>query len=120
MAHILIADDDQIILDLTRHWLEQGGHSVAGALSGQDAQRQLCAGSFDLLITDLAMPNVDGIELIQDVKKLMPALKILAMSGKDKTGTGILKAAKVLGADSTISKPLEQVSFVEAAEALLS
>ena len=119
MARIIIADDDQSILDLTRHWLEKAGHTVDVALDGQFARKHLEQSGYDLLITDLAMPHVDGIELIVETKKTSPGLKILVISGKDKTGQGLLKAAKRLGADQAIAKPLEELIFIEAVEALL-
>lgn len=119
MAQILVVDDDQIILDMARAWLEEAGHTITEAMDGRAAHSQLSQAGFDLLVTDLAMPHVDGIELIQDVRNMYPALKIMAMSGKDQTGTGLLRAAKTLGADSAIPKPLEQRIFVEAVDALL-
>ena len=116
---ILVVDDDQVIVDLMRYWLEKNEHTVVEASDGRAALGQLNQADFDLLITDLAMPHVDGIELIQEVKKTSPTQKILAVSSKDKTGSGLLKAATTLGADGAIPKPLDESSLLSAVAALL-
>lgn len=119
MANIVVADDDQTMLDLMRHWLESSGYSVVEALDGQAAFDLLSDLTCDLLITDLAMPKMDGIELIQMVRTQSPDLRFLAISAKDQTGAGVLKAATTLGANDAISKPLEELNFIEIVEGML-
>lgn len=118
-ANIVVADDDQTMLDLMRHWLESFGYSVVEALDGQAAFDLLSDSTCDLLITDLAMPKMDGIELIQMVRTQSPDLRFLAISAKDQTGAGVLKAATTLGANDAISKPLEELNFIEIVEGML-
>lgn len=120
MAKVLIVDDDQAILDIVEIWLEGEGHSVQKALDGDAALEQSDAEDFDLMITDIIMPKTEGIQLIIKIRKKHENMRIIAISGgKNKEGN-YLDAAKKLGADSILSKPLEQTSFVNAVNDLLN
>lgn len=104
---ILVADDEEGIRKLISHWLERAGHSVACAASGQEASRILRRQQFDLVITDVVMPDGDGFELIAEFRKAQPTTRILAISGGGKylQGADCLKMAKGLGAHSVVMKP---------------
>lgn len=70
---------------------------------------------FDLVVTDLLMPNVDGIEIIRDIRKHDASLKILAMSGGDHTTHFLhLNAAQALGADDVLKKPFDEDTLLAA------
>ena len=83
MARILLADDDVTSRDLVVRALEMDAHHVEAVSNGTDALARLAQGAeaFDLLISDVQMPGLDGIELARKVAALLPDLPILLMSG---------------------------------------
>jgi two-component system, cell cycle response regulator CpdR len=81
MARILIADDEVSGRDLTRAMLEAAGHAVACADNGADALAALTAGPFDLLISDIQMPEMDGLTLAAKALEQRPSLRVILMSG---------------------------------------
>lgn len=81
MARILIVDDDRAILEFAARALAGGGHDVVRADTAFVALDHLSTRSFDLLLTDIAMPEMDGIALALKASKDFPALRILLMSG---------------------------------------
>jgi CheY-like chemotaxis protein len=81
VARILLADDDKGSLDLVRRALELDGHAVTTAEDGSEALALLQAGSFDLLVADVQMPGLDGIELARRALELLPSIRLLLMSG---------------------------------------
>jgi two-component system cell cycle response regulator CpdR len=80
MARILLADDDKGSLDLVRRALEMEGHGVATAEDGSDALGQFEASMFDLLIADVQMPGLDGIELAQRAMSSRPGQRVILIS----------------------------------------
>jgi len=110
---ILIADDEPGIRDLLVRWLGGRGHVVACADCGQNASRMLGQQRFDLVITDVVMPDGDGFELIPAVRKSQPEARILAISGGGKyiPSSDCLTLARGLGAHAALLKPFnwEQV-----------
>jgi DNA-binding response OmpR family regulator len=124
MAHILVIDDEQAIVDALRQILERAGHEVLVAPHGESALRlfdsQFDLYPIDLVITDIWMPEQDGLETIMQLRKRSSAIKILAMSGGGRYGLmEFLKVAKQLGADSTLHKPFTQMEVLEAVRGLL-
>jgi CheY-like chemotaxis protein len=116
MARVLIVDDDAICRAIAVEALSQDGHVCQEAEDGEVATRRLAHTPMDLVITDLLMPNKEGIETIMEIRKLWPGMKIIAMSG----GSGaaapdqLLKMAARLGADETLIKPLRAQTLKEA------
>lgn len=106
---ILVADDEPGIRDLLEHWLTSQGHNVQTADGGQQAMRLLLQGSFDLVVTDVVMPDGDGFELIPAIRKIRPDARILAISGGGRyiPGGDCLSLARGLGAHATIIKPFD-------------
>ncbi len=104
---ILVADDEDGIRTLLTHWLERAGHRIDCAASGREASRLLRQKSFDLVITDVVMPDGDGYELIAEVRRIQPRARIVAISGGGKylEGADCLKIARGLGAHSVVMKP---------------
>ena len=104
---ILVADDEDSIRSLVQHLLSSNGHKVAVASNAPDAFEQMKLRQFDLVITDILMPDGDGVDLITELKKVQPDARILAMSGGGRylEGSDYLKLAKGLGAHSAIKKP---------------
>jgi CheY-like chemotaxis protein len=104
---ILVADDEDGIRQLLHHWLEGRGHTVAVVDSAQAAIRLLGQQPFDLVITDVVMPDGDGFELIAAIRKAQPNTRIVAISGGGKylEGNDCLRMARGLGAHAVVMKP---------------
>jgi len=109
MNSILIIDDEAPIRSMLRLILERAGYTVIEAADGVEGIGLYRSQPTDLIITDLIMPNKDGIGMIIDLKKEFPAIKIVAMSGGGlNKPDGYLKGAKQLGAKHTLSKPIDR------------
>jgi two-component system, chemotaxis family, chemotaxis protein CheY len=121
VASILVIDDEAPMRRSVAMALEKRGHALSEAADGAEALRILAARSIDLVITDLLMPETDGIETILELRRLYPATKIIAISGGGdyQSGKGFLRAAESLGADRTLAKPFEFRELLPAVEALL-
>ena len=102
-ASVLVVDDDDV-RNVLRWMLEGGGYRVLEAGDGHQALAQVRSQHVDLVLTDLVMPEREGIETIQAIRREWPSLKVIAMSGA--FGGEILRVAKLLGAHSTLQKPL--------------
>jgi len=99
MARILVVDDDAIARSLLSAALANQGHEVEEARDGREGSALAKTIPFDLVITDIFMPEKDGIELIQELRAHDPALKIIAISGGYQfKGMNVLKVAQHLGA----------------------
>lgn len=81
MARVLIAEDDAAVREFVSRALSHGGHEVATANDGLEALGVLDDETFDLLVTDIVMPNLDGIALALKVAKEYPAMPVLLMTG---------------------------------------
>lgn len=79
--HILLADDEQFILDLMQMVLAGAGHTVRAVPDGGQALKAYEAERFDLVITDLSMPHLDGSALAKEIKGRDPAQKVVLLSG---------------------------------------
>jgi len=101
---ILIADDEPAVRSLFQDALTEAGYQVLAASNGREAMEIVRAAHPDLVITDLVMPNQEGVETIQMIRKEFPAIKIVAMSGA--LGGQFLRALGRLGADASLTKPV--------------
>jgi CheY-like chemotaxis protein len=117
-ASIVIADDDPGIRKLLREVLRTSGYHVLEAANGKHAVDHICRNHVDLLVTDLVMPDQEGIETIGEVRARFPSLRILAMSGG--FGEAFLNVARKVGADYIIRKPFETGAIREAIRGLLA
>ncbi|MBL9203184.1 MAG: response regulator [Opitutaceae bacterium] len=106
---ILVADDEEGIRGLLDHWLSEAGHNVQTADCGQQAVRLLQQEPFDIVITDVVMPDGDGFELIPAIRKIQPEARILAISGGGRyiPGGDCLSLARGLGAHASVIKPFD-------------
>lgn len=119
MAKILIIDDDQDILDFASVSLADK-YDISTALNGEAGMFACDKASFDLILTDIFMPFRDGLDLIREVRKLDPSIKIIAMTGRFGVGhTDYLKAAQVIGAAETLQKPFTRQELLAAVDRLL-
>jgi CheY-like chemotaxis protein len=106
MSVILLIEDDNEMRDMLKTALIRKDHVVIEAENGKEALIHFKPGVTDLVITDLIMPDEDGLKVIMKIRKLKPAIKVIAISGGGKAGPGsYLNLAKVLGADAVYSKP---------------
>ncbi len=96
--------------DLLRLWLVEAGHVVMLAASGKAAGQLMLKHPFDLVITDVLMADGDGLELIEQMKRVQPASRILAISGGGRyiEGDDCLKIARGFGAHWALMKPFNR------------
>ncbi len=121
MAKILVIDDDDVLRGILRQYLELSGYDVIDTNDAGEAPKILREQPCDLVITDIFMPNQDGIETIIHLKAEFPELKIVAMSGGGSIGSlDYLQQAEELGADRTFTKPLDTDKFLSGLKDLLS
>jgi DNA-binding response OmpR family regulator len=121
MARILVLDDELSILLMLKKMLEKAGHVVDTALNGKEGMELFDKNKPDLLITDIIMPEREGLETIFELRRNYPDLKIIAISGGGRIGpSGYLPGAKLLGANLVFQKPLAPREFLAAVTDLLS
>jgi CheY-like chemotaxis protein len=101
---VLVVDDDATVREAVALVLESAGHVAERAGGGRQALAALAAGRFDAVVTDLYMPELDGLELIRAARRVLPNLRLIAMSGST-AGFDYLRAACVFGADAALRKP---------------
>ena len=121
MAKIFVFDDEISILLMVKKMLEKNGHEVETALNGKEGIELFEKGKPDLLITDIIMPEKEGLETIFTIKKKYPDLKIIAISGGGRIGPDeYLPVAKLLGASAVFQKPLIPKEFMQTVTDLLN
>jgi CheY-like chemotaxis protein len=108
MRTVLVADDDPTLRGALKLGLEGAGYQVRLARNGAEAFALQQENPCDVLVTDIFMPDCDGFEAIDRIRKLSPRTKIIAMSGDAKRVKGeVLSAAALVGADATLKKPFQ-------------
>jgi len=121
MPGILIVEDDRDLREMLKVSLQRRKYTVLEADNGKDALRRFKPHVTDLVITDLIMPEEDGLKVIMKLREIKPSIKIIAISGGGKAGPGsYLNLAKVLGADAIFSKPFSLNELTGKIESLLS
>ncbi|MEI7911586.1 MAG: response regulator [Verrucomicrobiota bacterium] len=121
MAKILLVDDNAELLAMAALFLRRAEHVVTTAGDGKEVMHLVEDNAFDLVITDLVMPEKEGIETIIELHRKMPALKILAISGGGSIqGKDYLAAALDFGAARTLAKPFSGIELLAAVSDLLS
>jgi len=113
MATILVIDDQKPILTLLRDALERDGHEVLEAVNGRLGLALYRERSADVIITDILMPEMNGLELILELTRSFPNVKVIAMSGGLESEGGP-NAAKLLGARQTFQKPFDIRALLDA------
>ena len=120
MARILVIDDDAQIQVMLRQVLERAGYEVVDAPDGKVGIELYREQKADLVITDLIMPEKEGIETIRELRGEFPDVKIIAISGGGVIGPeNYLCLARGLGALRTFSKPVERKEIIETVQELL-
>jgi CheY-like chemotaxis protein len=108
VARILLVEDDEAVREILRKALVSAGHAVEEASNGDVALAAYRREAADVVITDLVMPDKDGLETIMVLRRIDPAVKIIAMSGGGRTlGSGqlYLETARSIGALQILAKP---------------
>lgn len=131
MSSILIIDDEEDIRDALEMVLESAGYEVRTASNGNEAIELQRSEPADLIITDIIMPEKDGVNTIKEIRQEFPGIRIIAISG----GGGVdlltyrpeaiktsayLSAAKEAGADQIFTKPFERKDLIQAVDELLN
>lgn len=121
MSSILLIDDEQQVLEVLGEMLRLEGHEVECAGNGMEAMELSEQRDFDLVITDLIMPEKEGLETIVDLRKSSEDIPILAMSGGGRIGPrDYLETAKFVGANATLMKPFARAELIATIDELLS
>jgi len=115
---ILVVDDEADIRELLTEYLEMKGYDVEDACDGQDAIDRFAASPADAVVTDIRMPRLDGLRLIERLRAVDPDLPIIAMTGH--LAPEDLEEARTLGADTVLKKPISIREFSEHLEQLLA
>lgn len=115
--HVFFVDDKPKVRKMVSRTLEQAGLKVSCFANATECLKQLRCRTCDLLITDVKMPEMDGIELLTEVKHIIPSLPVLVITGYGDIPMAV-KALKV-GASEFIEKPLDRQSFLSAVESVL-
>lgn len=113
MAKILIIDDQEPIRGLLRAILEGVGYEVSEAVNGREGLALCQERPVDLVITDIVMPEMNGLDLILELTRESLSVKVIAMSGEQGTDDH-LHAAKLLGARETLHKPFDLEHLLDA------
>ena len=120
MAHILLVDDEPLVVEALSNAIVKKGHTVVTAKDGNQGMERFVEGKFDLVITDIIMPDKEGIEMIMEMRRHAPHTRILAISGGGRTGSvEFLQMAKKLGATATLRKPIRLAELYQTLEECL-
>lgn len=121
MKRILIIDDEESALDLLRRILEQEGHEVAAARNGQEGVEIFRRQQFDLVVTDMVMPVKDGLKTILELRRVDPAIPLIAISGGGAIAKErYLNVAGYIEGVCTLPKPFSRVELLSAIDKLLN
>jgi len=116
MAIILVVDDDEMDRELARAVLESAGHEVCFALDGEAALQTCRKRMVEVVVTDLAMPDFNGLRFIMDFRKAGYETPIIALSGK---AADQLDLAEDYGANLTLCKPIDGPKLLQSVQVLL-
>ena len=121
MKRILVIDDDEIVNDMLVQFLTEAGYEVEGVRDGVQGVQAAETKLFDLIVSDIVMPEKEGLETIIEIRGKKKNLPVIVISGGGKvTADEYLNLAKVFGADYTFKKPIELDQFLEAVRHCLS
>jgi DNA-binding NtrC family response regulator len=113
MARLLIIDDDPQMRRSLEITLTAAGHTVAAAANGRAGLKAFRDGAVDIVITDIVMPEMEGLETIRELRRRRPDLKIVAISGAWSQPISYLRIAKELGAHYLLAKPFETQALLD-------
>jgi CheY-like chemotaxis protein len=114
VARILVIDDNALVRSVVREKLRRAGHTVFEAGNGREGMAAFHDSPADLVLTDLTMPDVDGMETVASFHEHYPQIPIVAMSGSGGSAMTSLNTAILLGASSALPKPFTPSQLLEA------
>jgi CheY-like chemotaxis protein len=119
--NVLVAEDSEELRAVVMQCVESLGHSATGVATGREAISLLQKQYFDLLVTDVLMPDADGIEVIVEAKKRHPTTRVIAMTGGGRVldPEYCIKVATAMGAHVAILKPFRREEFIKAIHSAL-
>ena len=118
---ILVVDDDDMFRSMLSATLRSSGYEVIEAENGKVAMKMVHDYPVDLVVTDLIMPDQEGIETIKEIKRFYPDMKIIAVSGGMRGGSmDFLPIAEYMGAARSFKKPIDRKAFLAAVAELIS
>lgn len=121
MQSILVIDDDKLMCLALAKILISAGYNVVQASDGEEGLKLYRTQDFDLVITDLIMPDKEGIQIIRELRKENNRIRIIAMSAGGRGGaTDYLKWARLMGAKQCLSKPIKREDLLEAVQSVLA
>jgi len=121
MQNILVIDDDKLMRLALARILISSGYNVIQASDGEEGLQLYRTQDFDLVITDLIMPDKEGIQIIRELRKENSSIRIIAMSAGGRGGaTDYLKWARLMGAKQCLSKPIKREELLNAVTAVLA
>lgn len=120
MYKILLADDDHQVRSMLKLTLEREGYEVIEAEDGAQAVRMYLSHAIDLVVTDIVMPEKEGIETIMELRSINPVVKIIAISGGGRINPDdYLNWARRFGVGHTFTKPVDRKQLLAAISELL-
>jgi len=118
--HILIVDDDDMLRSYVKELLKLNNYIVSEAADGKEGLREFKENTPDLVITDIIMPDKEGLEIILEMKKKRPEVKIIAISGGGRISPdSYLECAAHFGASRIFQKPFKQKEIITAVKELI-
>ena len=119
-VQILLIEDDDAVRELLETVLKDAGYDVWPLPHGREAMKVLNVVSVDMVVTDIIMPEQDGIETIMKIRRLLPRLPIIAMSGGGRLNLEqYLKIAKIVGATRLLAKPFQPADLLSLIDKML-
>ncbi len=120
MVKILLIEDDRDFREMLSEMLEREGYAVEQVENGVEGLRKIGVATYNLIITDIIMPEKEGLETIMEIKQIRPDSKIIAISGGGRSAAGsYLKTAEYFGAIKAFQKPFDKSEFMGAVKNIL-
>lgn len=120
MPSILVVDDDEMVRDAIASALKRADYSVLEAADGREAASRFKTEPVDLVITDILMPERDGLETIQALNRGADSVPIIAMTGLSSRSSLYLEMARTFGAVRVLEKPFELTELIRVTKELLA
>ena len=118
MARILLIEDNDAVRTVLRETIEHLGHTVIEARNGKEGLERSQHANADLVITDIVMPGMDGLEVLMALRTSHPSVRVIAISGAQ-SGEGYLDSARLMGAATVLLKPFGSEALMAAINKLL-
>mgnify|MGYP006299521637 CR=1 FL=1 len=120
MSTVLIVDDDRQVRFLLKTVLEDAGYTVEEADTGTEAVKKYAPGRHDIVILDIIMPDMEGVETLRRLREMDPSVRVIAVSGGGKLeGSHYLRMMRGFGLEHTFAKPIDPDEFLAAVRDVL-